>query len=768
MHRIRSDPPRIREALGGGIVTTDTSAGVRSGIGTSARRPDGEPKVSGNFAYASDLSSEDMLWGATRRSPHAHARMVNLDITPALAMSGVRAVLTQNDVPGEPLFGQEEQDQPVLCDGIARYWGEPVAIVAADDEETARRAAAAIIVEWEPLDPLDDPDEAADHGKVFREMRIRRGDEEAVGSVVVEGFYETATQDQAPLGPEAGFAIPDGLGGLDLYITSQWIHVDHRQIIACLDMEPDSIRCHPAGIGGAFGSREDISLHIHVAMLSLATGRVVKMVYDRSESFVGHVKRHPARMWYRHEADEDGNLVKVTARLVFDGGAYAHTSRAVLANAAFFTVGAYRCDNVVVDAAVSQTNNPPCGAMRGFGAVQTCFGSEMQMDRLAQALDMDPLELRRRNALAPGDPMATSGQIIQGSLPTIGVIDAVEAIPLPLPLTEDDPRLLPGGTGLTTPKSAVVRGVGYAVGIKNLAFSEGFDDFAEARVIMTAAGIEVHTAAMEVGQGLVTVCQQIARTVLGTDRVAVVWDDTSQIGSAGSTSASRQTQMTGGAVYEASIGLRDRLIADHGGDDLRDDGVYRNSERVATIAEICAGGPIEHHVQFRHPETFEPDENGQGDVHAGFVVAAHRAVVDVDPELGLVRVVRVDTAQDVGRALNPQAITGQLEGGIMQGMGLAVMEQLVVDGGVIKNPTFTDYLIPTFVDAPDVETRIIEEGDHWGPFGAKGIGESPTISSTPAIVAAISNAIGKNLTRVPVPPEDIIGNAATLKASPHS
>ncbi len=738
-------------------MTTLTKPGVKGGIGTSVRRPDGKSKVTGSFAYASDLSSEDMLWGATLRSPHAHARLLKLDIAPALTISGVRAVLTQDDVPGEPLFGQEEQDQPVLCDGIARYWGEPVAVVAADDEETARRAAAAIVVEWELLEPVVDPDRAADEGSTFREMKVRRGDEAAVGSVVVEGFYETATQDQAPLGPEAGFAIPDGDGGLDLYITSQWIHVDHRQIIVCLDMEPDQIRCHPAGIGGAFGSREDISLHIHVAMLSLATGRPVKMVYDRSESFVGHVKRHPSRMWYRHEADEDGKLVKVKARLILDGGAYAHTSRAVIANAAFFAVGPYNCDNVEVDASAVKTNNPPAGAMRGFGAVQTCFGSEMQMDRLAEALDMDPLELRRRNVLAAGDRLATSGQIINGSLPMLAVMDALESIPLPSDEIEDDPRLLPGGTGLTTPASSVVRGIGYAINVKNLAFSEAFDDFSEARAVMTTDGVEIHTAAMEVGQGLVTLCQQIARTVLGTDDVEVMWDDTSSIGSAGSTSASRQTQMTGGAVHAASVGLRDKILDAHGGDELSYDGVYRRGELVATIDQICAEGPVKHHVQFRHPETFRPDENGQGDVHAGFVVSAHRAVVDVDPELGLVRVVQVDTAQDVGKAINPQAIVGQLEGGILQGVGLAVMEQLVIDGGVIKNPTFTDYLIPTFLDAPSVETRVVEEGDHFGPFGAKGIGESPTISATPAVVAAIRAATGRDLTRVPVLPEDIIG-----------
>jgi len=738
-------------------MTTKQDAGVRGGIGRSVLRPDGEPKVTGNFAYASDLTAPGLLWGATRRSPFAHARLLSIDIGPALAIEGVRSVLTQDDVPGEPLFGQEDQDQPVLCDGIARYWGEPVAVVAAEDEETARRAADAIHLEWEELPPLVDPELALDEGEIYREMAVRRGDNASTGEIIVEGFYETATQDQAPLGPEAGIAIPDGAGGIDLYATTQWIHVDHRQLVACLDIEPDQIRCHPAGIGGAFGAREDISLHIHVAMLSLTTGRPVKMVYDRSESFVGHVKRHPSKLWCRHEADKDGRLVKVTTKLIFDGGAYAHTSRAVLANGAFFTVGPYRCDNVFVEAAAVRTNNPPAGAMRGFGAVQTCFAYEMQMERLADALGMDPLEVRRRNALQAGDPMSTSGQIIEGSLPSLRVLDAIEAIPLPDDTTDSDPRLLPGGTGLTTPPSSVVRAVGYALGLKNLAFSEGFDDFSEARVILTPAGVEVHTAAIEVGQGLITVCQQIARTVLGTEKVAVVWDDTSSIGSAGSTSASRQTQMTGGAVHAASVGLRDAILSVHDADELRADGAYRDDVLVASLDDICADGPVEHHVTFRHPATELPDENGQGDVHAGFVVAAHRAVVDVDAELGLVRVVQVDTAQDVGRALNPQAIVGQLEGGIMQGMGFAVMERLVIEDGVIKNPTFTDYLIPTFLDAPDIETRIIEEGDHWGPFGAKGIGESPTISSTPAIVAAIRRATGRDLTRVPVLPEDIAG-----------
>ena len=724
-------------------MTAPTRERVAGTIGESAQRPDGVAKLTGNFTYGSDLWIDGMLWGATLRSPYAHARLVELDITPAVTMSGVRAVLTQDDVPGAPGFGQVVQDQPVLCDGIARYWGEPVVVVAADDEETARLAVAAIIVEWEPLEPVTDPDAARAAGETYRDMVIRRGDPDAAGTVVIEAEYETATQDQAPLGPEAGLAIPDGAGGIDLHVTSQWVHIDHPQIIACLDLAPEDVRCHPVGIGGAFGAREDISLHIHVAMLALRTGRPVRMVYDRTESFAGHVKRHAARMRYRHEADDEGRLVKVTVDLVMDGGAYAHTSHAVLANAAFFTVGPYNCDNVFVDASVSRTNNPPAGAMRGFGAVQVCFAYESQMDRLAESLGLDPLEVRRRNALEAGDPMATSGQIVEGSLPTKRVIEELQSMPMPDSDIPDDPSLLPGGTGLTTRADEVVRGVGYALGLKNLAFSEAFDDFSEVRLVLTPAGLEIHTAAIEVGQGLVTVCQQIARTVLGIENVAWVADDTSQIGSAGSTSASRQTQMTGGAVYEAAVGLREQIL-DRFGDD-------------ATVEEITADGPLEQWVRYRHPPTEEPDEFGQGNPHAGFVVAAHRAVVDVDPELGLVRVVQVDTVQDVGKALNPQAIVGQLEGGIAQGVGFAIMEELILEDGVILNPTFTDYLIPTLLDTPDVQSRLVEEPAHWGPFGAKGIGESPTISSTPAVVAAIRAATGKPLTRVPVRPQDIVG-----------
>jgi xanthine dehydrogenase D subunit len=737
------------------MTTSTTRRRVTEGtVGQSPPRPDGIPKLRGEFEFAQDLRAEGMLWGATVRSPHARARIVSIDVGPALAVGGVHACLTAEDVPGRATFGLEHPDQPVLAGDEVRFWGEPVAVVAAEDEVTARRAAALVEVVYEVLEPLTDPAEADRRDEVFRRLRIRRGDQRARGDVVVEGRYQVGMQDQAPLGTEAGLAIPDGQGGVDLHATSQFVHVDQEQVVASLGLRPDQVRSHPTGIGGAFGAREDVNLHIHLCMLALHTGRPVKMVYHRSESFAGHVHRHPAWLRYRHEADSGGRLVRVEVEVLLDGGAYASTTSAVLANAAYFAVGPYRCESVAVDGVGVRTNNPPCGAMRGFGAVQVCFGYEAQMDRLAEALRMDPLDLRELNALGTGDRMPTTGQIIETPLPTVDVIRSLRAMPLPESQVDTHHSSLPGGSGLTTEPGQVRRGIGYAFGIKNLGFSEGADDYSQARILLTTGGAVVETAAIEVGQGLVIVLAQIARSALGISRVEVAHVDTSKIDSAGSTSASRQTQVSGGATLEAATRLRRRILSEHHGDDLDDDGVWRGDELVVPWTSLAEAGWVET-ATFRHPPTTVPDDNGQGVIHADFAVAGHRAVVDVDVELGLVKVVRVDTAQDVGLALNPAAVRGQIEGGILQGVGLAVMEELVLKDGVMLNANFTDYLLPTILDAPEVEALLIENAGSWGPFGAKGVGEPPTISSTAAVVAAIRAASSKELHRVPIRPQDI-------------
>jgi CO/xanthine dehydrogenase Mo-binding subunit len=711
-----------------------TTTGAPPRIGTSVPRPDGVPKVRGRFAFGSDLWAEDALFGRTVRSPHAAARIRSIRIGPALAIPGVYAVLVADDVPGEAHYGLDRADQPVFASDVIRYHGEAVAAVAADHPETARRAAAAIEIDDEPIEPLVDAEAALEaepihpFGNVFRELVVRHGDPEAHGEVVVEGTYEVGMQDQAFMGPEAGMAIPAEDGGVDLYVSTQWLHSDRDQVAACLGLPAEKVRLTLAGVGGAFGAREDLSLHVHACLLALHTGRPVRMSYTRVESFVGHVHRHPARMHYRHEADRDGRLVRVDARLLFDGGAYQSSSAAVIGNATCFAGGPYLVPNGVIDGKVVRTNNPPCGAMRGFGAVQTGFAVEAQMDKLAAALALDPVELRLRNALKPGDALLT-GQVITGTAPVAEVIRACAEHPLPPPLG-DDALDRPGGAGLTTDAGDVRRGIGFAVGFKNLMFSEGFDDYSTASCRLENGVVTVKCACAEVGQGFVTLVRQIAHEVLGVDDVVLAPVDTA-IGSAGSTSASRQTWMSGGAVQAACEAVKARIDAG-------------------------ATGPIEEEVTFRHAPTRPLDGDGQGDAHVSFAFAAHRAVVDVDPELGLVRVVDMTTAQDVGRVLNPLQVVGQIEGGTLQGVGLAVMEEMKLSGGRVLNPTFTDYLIPTALDAPDVRiAALIEEPEPGAPFGAKGVGEPPTLSSTPAVAAAIRAATGRELPRVPIRPEDI-------------
>ncbi|HET8741560.1 MAG TPA: molybdopterin cofactor-binding domain-containing protein, partial [Gaiella sp.] len=703
------------------MTVTATRTTLRVGkVGERLLRDDAGPKVKGAFAFSSDLSAPGMLWGDTLRSPHAHARIVSVDISQALALPGVHAVLTHADVPGRKTYGLEFPDQPVLAVDRVRYVGEPVAVVAADHPEQARRALAAIRVEYEPLELVVDMERALEqeplhpdrptmgHGyrddprpNVVRHIVIRHGDPDTAGEVVVRGDYEVGSQDQAFLGPESGLAIPDGEGGVDIHVATQWIHVDRDQVAPCLALEPERVRIHLAGVGGAFGGREDLSMQIHGALLALHTGRPVKMSYDREESFTGHVHRHPARIWCEHRATRDGRITCVRMRILLDGGAYASSSTAVASNAASFALGPYRVDNALIEATAVYTNNPPCGAMRGFGAVQTCFAAEAQMDRLAAELGIDPVELRLLNALEPGDSLPT-GQVIAGSLPTREVIRRAAALPVPVeePLPRD-PLRLPGGAGNTTNGEGVRRGVGFALGFKNICYSEGFDDSCAARVVLREDGTAVvHVASAEVGQGVIGVILQVARTELGTEEVTLAPAETASVGSAGSSSASRMTWMAAGAVRDACrAAVEERERRGDGEVDL---------ERV-----------------YRHPRTTPLDpETGQitGErAHVALAVAAMRVVVEVDVELGLSRVVWVGTAQDVGRAVNPLAVEGQIEGGTAQGLGLALMEELVTRDGAILNASFTDYLIPTALDMPPVDVDLVEAPEPDAPYGAKGV-----------------------------------------------
>ncbi len=728
-------------------------------VGESAKRTDAIPKVTGEFAYASDLIAAGMLWGHTVRSPHAHAHIVEIDISEALTMAGVHAVLTHDDVPGAKTYGLEFADQPVLGIDRVRYFGEPVALVAAEHPEQARRAAEKVVVTYEPLEPVVDPERATEqepiHGEnptaghgfredprpnVLRSIVVRHGDPEAQGDVSVSGVYEIGIQDQAFLGPESGLAVPDGEGGVDVYVATQWLHVDRDQVAPCLGLDKDQVRIHLAGVGGAFGGREDLSMQIHGAMLALHTDRPVKMVYSREESFVGHVHRHPAKIWMEHRATREGKLVCVRARILLDGGAYASSSAAVTSNAAAFACGPYKVDNALIESTCVYSNNPPCGAMRGFGSVQSCFAHEAQMDKLAAELEIDPVELRLLNALEAGDTMPM-GQKIPGSLPVAEVIRRAAALPVPeaeeLPR---DPIRLPGGAGNTTRGEGVQRGVGFAAGFKNVCYSEGFDDACSARVRLWPGAeeelnAEVHCAAAEVGQGVTNVILQVARTELGTENVVLAPGSTDGVDSAGSASASRLTWMAAGAVQ---LACQDALAE------------FQQTGREVDLERT-----------YHHSRTFplEP-ESGQvtGDrVHVAYVCAAMRVVAEVDVDLGLTRVVWIGTAQDIGKAINPQAVYGQIEGGTAQGLGLALMEEIQTRDGLITNASFTDYLIPTTLDMPPVQSELVEDPDPDAPYGAKGVGEPPTVVSTAAVASALRAASGRELARVPVRPDDLAG-----------
>ncbi|WP_175541327.1 molybdopterin cofactor-binding domain-containing protein [Streptomyces aidingensis] len=803
---MRTAPVRVPTRL-----TQGSDPAARGGIGESTPRPDGTLKVTGEFAYSSDLWHEDMLWGATLRSPHAHAGIRSLDIAEALRVPGVHAVLTHDDLPTPvTTYGLEISDTPVLARDRVRHHGEPVALVAADHPETARRAAARIRVEYAALPvvhdeasalapgaPLLHPDRTdhyarrVPHPNILHRQPVLRGDVAAArarADVIVTGEYRIGMQDQAFLGPESGLAVPAADGGVDLYLATQWLHADLRQMAPVLGLPEDRIRLTLSGVGGAFGGREDLSMQIHACLLALHTGRPVKMVYHREESFFGHVHRHPARLRYEHGATRDGRLTHMTCRIVLDGGAYASTSAAVVGNAASLSLGPYAVDNVEIEALALYTNNPPCGAMRGFGAVQACFAYEAQMDRVAAALGLHPVEFRQRNALSRGALMPT-GQRVDAPAPVAELLRRVRDRPLPPERPwqtasgggEDgtggvDLRELPGGVSNTTHGEGVVRGVGYAVGIKNVGFSEGFDDYSTARVRLEVAGGEpvavVHTAMAEVGQGGVTVHAQIARTELGVTQVALHPADT-RVGSAGSTSASRQTYVTGGAIRHVCGLVRERVLelgrerfgAAHpgwAGDGLRLAGgkvVTAGGEVLAALADVLGGEAIERESEWRHRPTrpFDP-HTGQGDGHVQYSFAAHRAVVEVDTELGLVKLVELACAQDVGRALNPLSVTGQIQGGTVQGMGLAVMEEIRTDAqGLVRNPSFTDYLIPTVLDTPAIPVEMLELADEHAPYGLRGVGEAPTLSAGPAVVAAIRQATGLALHRVPVRPEHLTG-----------
>nr|WP_245769829.1 molybdopterin cofactor-binding domain-containing protein [Streptomyces radiopugnans] len=749
---------------------------ARYGLGASLQPADALAKVQGTFPYAADLWAEGLLWAAVLRSPHPHARIVSIDTAPAAEMPGVRAVVTHEDVPGDATHGRRVADRPAFARDTVRHYGEPIAAVAADHPDTARLAAAAIAVEYEVLEPVTDPEKAFEaepihpDGNLIRHIPLRYGDESVTGEVVVEGLYRIGRQDPAPIGAEAGLAVPRTDGGVEIYTASTDPHTDRDLAAACFGLRPEQVKVVVTGVPGAMADREDLSVQLPLGLLAMRTGCPVKLAATREESFLGHAHRHPTLLRYRHHADSEGRLVKVEAQILLDAGAYADDSADALAAAVSFAAGPYVVPHAAIDGWAVRTNNPPSGHVRGEGAMQVCAAYEGQMDKLAARLGMDPVELRMRNVMATGDLLPT-GQTVTCPAPVAELLRAVREAPLP-PLPADgasgpEEWLLPGGPEGAGDPGAVRRGIGFALGMVHMLGAEGTDEVSTATVKVDGPVATVMCAAVETGQGFSTLARQIVQEVLGVEEVHVVAVDTDQP-PAGPGARGRHTWVSGGAVERAAkmvrtqllqplaakFGMSTELLTIADGKITSYDGVLST-----TVAEALEGKELWATAQCRPHPTEPLDDTGQGDAFVSLAFAAIRAVVDVDVELGTVRVVEMAVAQDVGRVLNPQQLRARIEAGVTQGVGAALTEHLRVSRGVVRHPDLTAYPLPTALDAPDIRiVRLVEERDVVAPFGAKSVSAVPVVVSPAAVAAAVRAATGRPVNRLPIRPQAAVAN----------
>lgn len=723
-----------------------------SAVGQSIRRFDAHAKVTGEALYPGDMDMEGQLWMKIRFSDRAHARILSIDTVAAEAVPGVVRVFTAKDVPVNE-YGLVVKDQPVLC-GIGstipdadkvRCYMDNVALVVAETEAIAAAAVKLIQIEYEDLPAVFDPeaallddapqlhDDKPNNIEVY--YRIRKGDMAAgwaQAAVVVEGEFSTGYQEHAYLQPEAGLGYIDEQGRVTVIVAGQWTHEDQYLIAHALNLPEDQVRVIYPAIGGAFGGREDMSVQIVLALAASVLRRPVKIVWSREESILYHHKRHPITIKAKWGATREGKLVAMEARVVGDAGAYNYTSSKVLANSNLMITGPYECDNVHTDTYAVLTNNIPTGAFRGFGAPQACFAAEGLMNRLAAALNLDPVEIRLKNSVREGSHLSVGTPLPPG----VTMPEVIEQGALQSGWTHADGWHRPSVAQSDNP--ALKRGIGFACGFKNVGYSFGFPEQSWATVELYGKthieNVVVRHGGAEVGQGTHTVMVQMAAEAVGVplECVRFIGHDTAETQTAGSASASRLTFMSGNAIRGAAAAA---LAA------------WKNEERPAKAT-----------FQYRPPKTTGYDPlTGKSEPNFAYGYVAQAVEVEVDIETGFVRVRRVVSANDVGKAVNPQLVQGQIEGAVVQALGYAVMEHLVSVDGRIRNPYLSTYLIPTVLDIPiEVKSVILEYADPIGPFGARGMAEMPYIPLAPAIAAAVYDATGVWIDHLPMIPDLVV------------
>lgn len=722
-------------------------------VGQAVKRIDALGKVTGDAPYPGDLDMDGQLYMKLRFSDRPHARILAVDTAQAEALPGVVAIFTAQDVPRNE-YGLVTKDQPVLCGpggsksgaDIVRGYMDQVAVVVAESEAIAAQAAKLIHVEYEDLPAVFDPFEAMQPGaplvqesvpdNIFVHYRIRHGDMEAgwaQADVILEGEYATGYQEHAYLQPEAGLGYIDEQGRVTVVVAGQWTHEDQDLICHALDLPHEGVRVVYPAIGGAFGGREDMSIQIVLALAVSRVRRPIKTIWSREESIQYHHKRHPITIKTKWGATRAGKVVAVEATVVGDAGGYNYTSTKVLGNANLMVTGPYEIPNSHIDTYAVLTNNIPTGAFRGFGAPQACFAAESMMNRLSDELGIDPITLRLMNSIREGSILSVGTPLPAGvSMPQ--VIEAGARESYWIQSGERWKRTLREQP--TDP--ALRRGIGFACGFKNVGYSFGFPEQSWATVeLYGKAHIEqvvVRHGAAEVGQGTHTAIVQMAAEAVGVpfECVRLIASDTAETGSSGSVSASRMTFMAGNAVRGAAA---QALVA------------WKNEERPAKAT-----------FQYRPPKTTPYDPlTGKSEPNFAYGYVAQAVEVEVDIETGLIRVLRVVSADDVGKAVNPQLVQGQIEGAVVQALGYAVMEHLISREGKIVNPFLSTYLIPTVLDVPvEVKSVILEYADPIGPFGARGMAEMPFIPLAPAIAAAVHDATGVWLNQIPMTPDRVV------------
>jgi CO/xanthine dehydrogenase Mo-binding subunit/aerobic-type carbon monoxide dehydrogenase small subunit (CoxS/CutS family) len=764
------------------LVLPETKHGLNV-VGKAKPRADAVAKVTGAAKYADDITFPGMLFGATLRANVPHALFKKIDTTKAKALPGVHAILTHEDVPGRKNHGLVTIDWPVLCYDKVRYVGDAIAVVAADTQEIAKEALKLIEVAYEPLPVVDtaefahQPDAPLVHekGNLLKHIKVAKGDVEqgfADADVVIERTYHTASTEHAFLEPECSIGRMTDDGRYEIYVGSQIAYQDREQVAYALGVPESQVRIIGTLIGGGFGGKEDIMGQIHVALLAKATGRPVKMLYTRHESLITHPKRHATTIKVKMGAKKDGRLTAAKAELYGDTGAYASLGEKVLTRATTHANGPYDVANAKSDCFAMYTNNVPAGAFRGFGVTQSCFAVEMTMDELAGQLAIDPIKLRRMNSLQVGSTTNT-GQVL---LESVGLEECLDRVVAAMKADEAQ------RTAAQRTSEPFIYGRpwkighknyawGLAIGYKNTGLGGGANDCAgaEIEVFSSGAGLaEIRTSSAEIGQGLPGVLAAVVAEELGLpfEQVTVLLSDTDLTPNGGPTTASRQTYVSGNAARHAAIQMRELMSTvaaerlDVPPDSLKfRDGRVEHNGKSASFAEVvewmqAEGRATKLVYEYTAPET-KPLGQG-GDMHVAFSYAAHAALVEVDTDTGEVKVLKVIAAHDIGRAINPLALEGQIEGGIVMGIGNALTEEFPHEKGVPWAQWLARYKMPSIKHTPEIKSFIVEHEISSGPFGAKGVGEISSIPITPAITNAIANAVGVRVRRLPVDQDTLL------------